>query len=320
MKQTKSHGPSAPIIATSAVVLTSLAFGIVLIAYVRMPWPKTTGASPFYARVHAAIGLSLATHSTLEGALAEFRHALKLDPSYIDASNHLANTLFQNGRTEDAIQSYRATLAIDPAHPDANNNLGLALLLSGRVEESIAYFKKSLDHRPNSPDVRSNLGAAFMHLGKLADAERELRAALDAKAGINAHHNLALCLFRQGRLTDSVRAYEGALKLSPDHVNSLSELAWVLSTAADDSIRDGNRALTLAQRAAAITQYTEPRVLRSLAASFAEIGDFSQAQTYANKAHQLANGVGDQSYAEQLAEQIAKYRNQKPWRETNPNP
>ena len=320
MKRKPSTVPSAPLISSLVVVLAPLLFGVLLFVYVRMPWPEQESVSPFYARVHTAIGLNLAKHSTLEGAAAEFRHALELDPSYTDASNHLANTLFQNGLTEEAIQTYHATLKLDPNHPDANNNLGLALLLSGKAEESITYFRASLKSNPDSPDVTSNLGAAYMHLGKLDDAESELRAALKFQAGINARHNLALCLTRQGKLAEAVRSYEDALKLSPDHLDSLTELAWILASAAEDSVRDGSKALQLAQKAAAIAQGTQAQVLRSLAAAFAETDDFAQAEAVATQGMQLAADGGHGFLAEQLAKQLEGYRNGKPWREAKPNP
>ena len=57
-------------------------------------------------------------------------------------------------------------------------------------------------------------------------------------------------LLRQGRIVEAFGRYEAILKTKPDAAPTLNNFAWALSTAHDPSLRDGRRALTLAQRAA----------------------------------------------------------------------
>jgi hypothetical protein len=73
----------------------------------------------------------------------------------------------------------------------------------------------------------------------------------------------------------------------------LDELAWLLATYPDSNSRDGLEAVHLAERACALTEGRDPALLATLAAAYAETGDFSRGVAAADEALKRAQAIGD---------------------------
>jgi hypothetical protein len=91
----------------------------------------------------------------------------------------------------------------------------------------------------------------------------------------------------------------------------LNNLAWVLATSPVDQLRDGKRAIELATKACKLTDYKKPHILSTLAAAYAETGDFETAKKWSQKAVEL--GEGEEKEA--LEKELESYRAGKPVRE-----
>ena len=92
----------------------------------------------------------------------------------------------------------------------------------------------------------------------------------------------------------------------------MNNYSWFLSTIPQDSYRDGKKALELALKAAQATDYKESFILSTLAAAYAEIGDFENALKFAQKALEL---VKDEKQKEELKNELESYKQNKPIRE-----
>ena len=124
--------------------------------------------------------------------------------------------------------------------------------------------------------------------------------------------NLRAALFkakhcRPGRSAGA--EYQNALRISPENVAALSNLAWILATSADPSLRNGPEAVRLAERAdsASSRSETHARVLRILAAAYAEAGQFAEAKETAQHALEAANIQGNTTLADALQAELALY-------------
>lgn len=115
-----------------------------------------------------------------------------------------------------------------------------------------------------------------------------------------------------GKHVDAIKDYEEALSIDPADSGILNNLAWVLATSPDDSIRDGKKSVELGLKACELTQYKASHILSTLAAGYGEIGDFETAIKWATKAVEL--GVGSENH-EQLKQELEGYKQKKPWRE-----
>ena len=95
----------------------------------------------------------------------------------------------------------------------------------------------------------------------------------------------------------------------------LDELAWLLATYPDSKSRDGTEAVRLAEHACDLTQRRIPALLDTMAAAYAELGDFPRAISAAEEALNRARSAGD-SDAVKLSENIlAALRENLPYRQ-----
>jgi tetratricopeptide (TPR) repeat protein len=86
-----------------------------------------------------------------------------------------------------------------------------------------------------------------------------------------------------------------------------NNLAWLLATSPDASIRDGNRAIEFAKQAVQLSRGKNPNYLRTLAAAFAESGRFAEAKETARQALQAAERGSNSALATALHDEIALY-------------
>jgi Flp pilus assembly protein TadD len=101
------------------------------------------------------------------------------------------------------------------------------------------------------------------------------------------------------------------LRLEPNNLLVLNQIAWVLATNPAASIRNGNEAVELAERAVKLSGAREPAVLDTLAAAYAEVRRFPEAAQTARRALALA----PQPLTEGLKARIALYEARTPFRE-----
>ena len=118
-----------------------------------------------------------------------------------------------------------------------------------------------------------------------------------------------------GRDSDSMAHWRKALVQAPDDVNAQVGAARILASSPDDAIRNGQQAVALARKAADLTKDSVPSVLDTLAAAYAEEGQYHQAVETANQALALAQSKGLREMAESIRYRIGLYANNQPFRD-----
>jgi tetratricopeptide (TPR) repeat protein len=132
----------------------------------------------------------------------------------------------------------------------------------------------------------------------------------------HAHTQLRGVLLLLQRDPDGLQRLREIAANAPDSPRMLDELAWLLATHPDSRSRDGTEAVRLAEHACDLTQRKIPALVDTLAAAYAEAGDFPRAISTAEEALNRARSSGDND-AVKLSESIlASVRDNLPYRET----
>jgi hydroxymethylpyrimidine/phosphomethylpyrimidine kinase len=95
----------------------------------------------------------------------------------------------------------------------------------------------------------------------------------------------------------------------------MNNLAWTLATSPDALVRDGPKAVQVAERADALTNNASPIISATLAAAYAEAARFPEAVRTAQRAIQLAVNEGNESRAASIRTQLSAYESGKAFRD-----
>jgi len=145
------------------------------------------------------IGVALLEQFNYKEAAAEFRRALKLEPSLALARVNLGIALYNLPDTDGALRELKAVADVLPASPQVNYVLGLIARSQNRTVEGIAEFQRVLQIDPADPGANINLGQLYMQQRKYPEAIASFRVALGAEPyNVTATYNLAMALTRSG--------------------------------------------------------------------------------------------------------------------------
>ena len=135
---------------------------------------------------------------------------------------------------------------------------------------------------------------------------------------VPTHNDLGVLLVQNGDVRDGIEQWEISLQLNSDDGNALNDVAWILATYPADGIRNGKRAVELAEKAVSLPGGNVPIVFRTLAAAYSESGDFPKAIETAQHAIDMATAQNNTSLVATLRHELELYRASKPYRESPP--
>jgi tetratricopeptide (TPR) repeat protein len=252
--------------------------------------------------------MALAAAGRTADALAAFAESLRLEPRDPKTHNNLANTLAATGRRDEAQRAYAEAIRLDPRYPDAHNNLANVLAQEGRIDEAMGHYEAALRADAEYVEAHQNLGVLLLARGRAADALAHHEAVLAVQPDLgSAHYGAANALVALGRTPQAVARYRAALRARPDWPDALGRLAWLLAAGDPADVRRPPEAVTLAERAAALTG-NAPVFLDVLATAYAAAGRFDAAVATAERAIGQASAAGDADLAAAVSARLGAYR------------
>jgi tetratricopeptide (TPR) repeat protein len=260
------------------------------------------------AEAHNNLGNALLQKGRVEQAINQYRKALQIKPGFAQAHYNIGNILLQQGRVEAAITHYQKALQFRPDYAEAHLTLGSALLQQGRAKEAITQFQMAVKIKPDYAEAHYDLGNSFSQLGRTDEAISQYQRALQLRPDYAAALvNLGNSFFQQGRMDQAISQYQKALQIGPVDPEVQNNLAWCLATCPEASLRNGDKAVQLARQANELAGGKNPVILGTLAAAFAETGQFGDAVRSAQKAIDLARSAGRQDLAGKLNGELRRY-------------
>jgi tetratricopeptide (TPR) repeat protein len=246
-----------------------------------------------------------------------WNHALDVTSDNDVAYDNLGHSCLMRGDSDNAISRFETALQIRfrncATHYDfgsalIENNLANLLAQKGRLNEAIDHYHNAMRLRPGYGDPYLNLGNILFQQGEMRDAVVQWQKARATELRDGRFHTLLADAFlRAGLQKDAIAEYEHAVQNSVEDPLPRNSLAWLLATSSDASIRDGNRAVELANGAVRLSHGKDPNYLRTLAAACAESGRFVEAEQTARRAFRAAELLNNRSLLNALPDEIALY-------------
>lgn len=303
---------------------------------------------PEDASLHEALGLALMMDEQLEAAEQAFDRAVKLDPDSSGALLQRARVRALRGARPDAIADLDQAIRIAPDeavplvlrarihqqagdtdraladiervlgkqadHPAALELRGLIAAERNDYSAAIRDFRKLVAQKPDDAILVGQLGMLYLAAKQPRQAIKRFSRSIELdEANFGSWRGRSDAEISIGDHSAALADLEKALELAPEDSGVLNNLAWLLATSPDEEIRDGKRAVELATKACEATEWKQPHIISTLAAGYAEAGDFAAARKYSKQAVETEGSSPD--VQEQLRGELASYEAEKPWRE-----
>ncbi len=283
----------------------------------------------------------------LESVAMEFKEILRRDLPYHKAYKGLLPILVMQNKLDEAESYANELLKMRPTSTDACFYLGNISRKKGDDRKAITYFSRCIDLKPDgSPLVYEYLAEAFDQSGNPQKAIKTLYQAIDnvpQEKTAMIRINLGLLLGKQNSPEESIQVLRTAisdfppeqigkenevfvlllklkqielalehqrqmLKVQPNSLIILNNLAWIQACYDDEKIRNPKEAVKLAEKACNLTHYQSAQALDTLAAAYASAGNFENATLIARKAITLAVQNNNRVWAQKVQGRLKLYQ------------
>jgi tetratricopeptide (TPR) repeat protein len=217
---------------------------------------------------------------------------------------------YRLGRFDEALRDFDAALTLKDDHPATRHNRGILYWHRREYDRAIGDFSVAIDLGHDSYETRA---LAYGECGRAQEAFADIEKALQrhpksARVWTNRSHMARLC----GDIPVALRSLEEALHLDPAYRGAHNNLAWILATSESPELRDGKRALEHALKAVGDEASPALAYIGTLAAAYAEAGNFPEAVRWAEK---FLQGSPPEENLDRARQRLELYRSGQAYRE-----
>lgn len=252
----------------------------------------------------------------LEESEAAYRQALDLDPLDSDACYGLGAVLARQGKHREALPYYEHAVKLNPNRAPYWNNWGSSLLELGLNEDAIDKFRGAIGVNEDDFYAWNNLGSALLRVGKTEEGLEALRRAILIEPGyVRAYQRLGYALIDQKKYAEAAAQFESGFLTAgmPAGLPLVHALARLYAICPDESVRNPEKALTMARKLCEATRNEQPEILDTLGMALAANGQYEEALQAADEAVRLFQHFERQGEIQAVEARRALYREGKPY-------
>jgi tetratricopeptide (TPR) repeat protein len=248
----------------------------------------------------------------VDEAITDETTAIKIDPNNASAYEQRANDWFRKGDLDKASADVAAAIRLAPRFATAYYTRGSLRGNKRQLDQAIEDFSEAI--RLNSYHLGAYQGRGWarsakqQYEGAIADYSKLIEIAPRALGTRSARAGVWVAMGKYRRAVDD---YLEEIALQPDDSSAYNDLAWLYATCRDSLFRNGLKAIEYATKACKLSEWKNAALLDTLAAGYAELGDFEAAGQWQAKARDLAppNEKAD------FQSRVDLYKSRKPLRE-----
>jgi Flp pilus assembly protein TadD len=216
---------------------------------------------------------------------------------------------------DQAIRHLTKVVKSEPKNSEAWNCRGLAYFEKREFDKAIADFDQATRWDPKIAWAFTNRAMAYLK-------KKNYRKALaDINQAIKLNPKKADYFVARGACYRSMRKYQKAMadycqaiRLNPKNPNAYNNLAWMYSVSLKKEVRNGKKAVEYGKKACELSGWKNPEYLDTLAAAYAEAGNFKEAVKLQQKT--LSFPEYEKRNGKEARDRIKLYKANKPYRES----
>ncbi len=246
-------------------------------------------------------------------AIKDFSEAVRLSPNNALPCEWRGGAYFMNDDLDKAINDFSQAIRLNPTNAATFSNRGSVYRAKGEFGKAISDFSECLKFNPTDSNAYGSRASAYLTKGDFGKATSDCTEYLRLKP------NDATVLLMRARsqekgnqFDEAIRDYRDAIRLDPKNLEAINGLAWLRSTCREPAIRNGKEAVETATKACELSNWKVWHYIDTLAAAYAEVGNFEKAIAYQKEALDLDVDKADRKCMQQRLEQ---YEQREPHRE-----
>lgn len=277
---------------------------------------KFDNATEITTFAYGMLGDVCCLKSNLNEAVTNYSLAIKADPECL--ANYVSRGSVYNvqGKFELGEKDYAQLAKLAPTNYLAYIGMGDSKKGRGQVIESLKDYSEAVRLHPTFFPARISRITAYVavkdYKSALADFDEMARM---SPTNAEVYANRSFIKFKLGRYEEGVADGWKALSLDSSSVVANNNLAWLFAVSPDDKIRDGKKAIELAQKACSLTGFKYPDGLGTLAVAYAEVGDFDEAVKWQKECIAARQSSSDTEVLNDDKERLVLFEHKRPYRD-----
>jgi len=266
---------------------------------------------------YALRGVSWQALREYDNAIKDFSQAIKLEPDNSSFFTLRGEAHYMKHLYDAALSDLTEAIRLDPTNLTAYNDRGCTLKNQGEYHKAEQQFNEVLRMAPKNALAFANRGTLWFAQDQLDKALADLNKSiqLDPKQSF-AYSNRGRVYMKRGDYPEALADYDKSIAIDPDDWTAFNGRARIMATAPDFEfhLRDGKQAVELATKACEMSAWSEWICVATLAAAYAETGDFEAAVKWQKKAIQMSQPAEEKDQHEN-EHRLELYEAEKPFYE-----
>jgi tetratricopeptide (TPR) repeat protein len=248
----------------------------------------------------------------LDQAAAYYTEFLRNNPTSSWAYRGRGIVWDQKGELDNALKDYTEAIRLDPQSAWAYGNRGLVWHRKGELDNALKDYTEAIRLNPQDAMAYTGRGSVWLNKKEFDNALKDYTEALrlDPQSE-RAYSGRAIVWGVKKEFDNALIDYQEAIRLDPQSPFPYNGRARLLATATEEKYRDGKRAIADARKACELSEWKIASFISTLAAAYAEAGNFDDAVKWQTKAQNLYSAAEESEWGFLLA----LYKSGKPYRD-----
>jgi tetratricopeptide (TPR) repeat protein len=248
-------------------------------------------------------------------AMFDYDQSIAFDPRNAGAHVNRGLAWEKKGRRDEALRDYAEAIRLDPKMWEARFNRAISYQEHGKFDQAIKDLAEVINLKPEYAPAYVNRAANYYRRGEIGKAFNDWNRVtqLDSKL-VEAYRGRTMAYLATRDYANAAQEIEKTTRLESKHPDDIfNSLAWLQATCPDKHARNGAAAVQAATKACEPTEWKNEAYIDTLAAAYAESGDFDQAIKFQKQSLEMADASDTDHKG--MEERLQLYQQRKPYRE-----